>query len=229
MPLWAEIVINIDIVSQTPQKIKSNLNIFLAFFDFFSSKWRKPLLEGILQLFECSFFDATDIGAGNLQNLCDLALRHWALSRKTVAKKNDLPLARRKKRIDVAKRAIRCDLSLDLGGHAFVTADHVDVGQGITVAVNVDGFVERDFRGVLFLGTEVHQNLILNATRRVGGKLRATRDLKGVYSFAKTYRSDRHEILGILCGGVIFSHDMRNEAEIVQNQLLSCREVALLH
>ncbi len=55
-PPWAEIVINIDIVSQRPKKIKSKLNIFLAFFDFFCSKARKTIIGGRFEAFQVLLF-----------------------------------------------------------------------------------------------------------------------------------------------------------------------------
>lgn len=78
----------------------------------------------------------------------------------TVAHDDDLSLPFGENGLDIANGLVGGELSLDLRRQAFVTADDVDIGQWIAVTVYVDGFVERDLRGKLLLGSKVHEDLI---------------------------------------------------------------------
>ena len=65
----------------------------------------------------------------------------------------------------------------------------------------------------------MHQNFVLNALCRIGCKPRAVFYAEGVDRFDQSDRPDGNQILGIFCRAVVLAHDMRNETQIVQNQL----------
>ena len=82
-----------------------------------------------------------------MEDFGDLPLCHGLLSPQTVSHRNDLPLSGVKDGSDETKGAVGGDLPLNFGGKTFVTADDVDIGQGIPVPIHVDGLIERDLGG----------------------------------------------------------------------------------
>ena len=69
--------------------------------------------------------------------------------------------------------------------------------------------------------TEVHKNFVLNALRRVGRKAYAGVFFETVDGFNEPYRADRNEIFLIFCGRIVFSDYVRNEPQVVQNELFA--------
>ena len=117
-------------------------------------------LQSVLQFLKGAFFNARDVRARDIQCSGDLALRLLLDAAKTVAHHYDLSLARTQAGVDKVHHFSRQQLAVDLLGNVFLTANYVNVGQGIAVAVHVDRVIDRDLGRKLLLGTKVHQDLI---------------------------------------------------------------------
>ena len=74
----------------------------------------------------------------------------------------------------------------------------------------------------------MHQDLVLNTFGGVGCKARAVLRIKGVYRFDKSDAADGDQVLLVLCVSVVFSHDVRNKSQIVQDQFFTRLGVTLL-
>jgi hypothetical protein len=78
---------------------------------------------------------------------------------------------------------------------------------------------------VLFLGSEVHKNLVLETFPCISREPRTVFDVEAVDRFYEPDRSDGDEVVLIARGCVIFFHDMRNEPKVVLDELVPRLEI----
>ena len=113
-----------------------------------------------MQLFQSAFFDAGNIGARDSEKVCRFSLCPRPLSEESVAHHNDLPLALGEDRVQHAHHLFGLHLSIKIICYRLIAADHIYVGQGIAVAVDIDGLVDGYLMAQFFLRSKIHQDLI---------------------------------------------------------------------
>lgn len=116
--------------------------------------------KAVPQFLNGGLFNAADIGAGYAQLDGDLPLGQRCSSAKTEAQGNDLLLPWLQARPDQHQRPLPFHVPHDVLRQIFLTADHIGIGQGISVPIHVDGLVHGHLGVELFLGAEVHKDLV---------------------------------------------------------------------
>ena len=116
--------------------------------------------QGPLELFKCAFFDARNIGAGDAQHICCFPLRPRALLKQAVAHNDDLSLAFIQNCAEHAEHFFGLYFAIKILGDRVVTADDINIGQRISVTVDVDGLVNGDLVVQLASGAEIHEYFI---------------------------------------------------------------------
>ena len=91
---------------------------------------------------------------------CHLSLRQGRIALKTVAEHHDLALALVEHAQDQLAKPLGVRVALDVLGHRILDAQNIKIGQGVAVAVGVDGFVDGNLHTELFPRAKKHQDLV---------------------------------------------------------------------
>ena len=99
----------------------------------------------------------------------------------------------------------------------------------IALFVRSDRFIQRDLSGRLLFGTEMHQQFIVNASRRVSCQAASVIFFISRDCLDQTDGSDGDEIFHIFIGILIFFRHVRYQAHIPKRQFFFCLKVAVFH
>ena len=101
----------------------------------------------LFHFFKRLFLDAADVGTRNVERGGDLTLGKRRGSSKTVAKNDDLLFPFVKDLVDQAVNALGVDLQIKISRDVVIGADHVYVGERVSVSVYVNGLMDRNLTG----------------------------------------------------------------------------------
>ncbi len=111
--------------------------------------------------------------------------------------------------------------------HILIAAQNVHQAQGAAVAAGVNEVGEAHVSAGFSLGAEVHQNLILNAPSRIGGKPGSFAAVKGRDCLDEADGADGDEIV-LICGrGVVFFQNVGHQPKVSLHQNVSGLQIAL--
>ena len=94
--------------------------------------------------------------------------------------------------------------------------------QLIAVPVHVQRFIEAHLALALRATPQIHQNLVLDAARRIGCQFDIFVYLEGVHRFDQPDRADRDQILHIDARVLEFFGNVHDQPQIVLDQHASC-------
>ena len=160
------------------------------------------------------------VGGGHLT----LGLGHAAVQ--TVAAADDVGLPGRQQLRHQTANQQAVLLVLQLVQHGVLLTHHVTEAQGVAVRAGVQGLVEGDLALELPLGAKVHEDLIFNASRGVGGEFDLLVGAEGVHGLDEADRADGDQVLLVGGLGVVFLDDMGHQAEIVLHQRVAGLQIA---
>lgn len=101
--------------------------------------------------FKGAFFNAADVGARDLHGIRYLALCHSGGFAESVSQNDHASFALVKHLVDQPICALGVDLEVEVFVDVVIRTDHVDVCKRIAVTIYVDGFIDRNLAGQLFL------------------------------------------------------------------------------
>ena len=148
------------------------------------------------------------VGGGHLT----LGLGHAAVQ--TVAAADDVGLPGRQQLRHQTANQQAVLLVLQLVQHGVLLTHHVTEAQGVAVRAGVQGLVEGDLALELPLGAEVHEDLIFNASRGVGGEFDLLVGAEGVHGLDEADRADGDQVLLVGGLGVVFLEDASLKANL---------------
>ena len=112
------------------------------------------------------------------------------------------------------------------GNVGFVSFDDIVEPDLVALPVGADGLVKGDFLCGFLPGTEVHEDFIFNAARRIGGQPVPFAGVKSSDRFDEADRSDGEQILRVFVEVLVFFDYMGYKAQISFNQDVFCFEIS---
>ncbi len=91
--------------------------------------------------------------------------------------------------------------------------------QGVAVFVGLNRLIHADVLRCFFVAAEIHEHFIFNASSSVAGKPDPLVAVERIDSFNQADSADGNEVVLVPRGGVIFLDHVRDQAQIVLNQL----------
>lgn len=162
-----------------------------------------------------------------------MQLRHLALGERRVpvqaiAQRENLGFPRLE-RAHRAGNQTELIVLLDALQRVVFAAEHVFPGQRAAVAVRLHRLLEGDLTGALFGGAEIHEDFVFDTAGDIRRQPDVFFGVKGRDAFDQADGADGDEVVCVRAGGIVLFDNMRNQTEVVLDQLFPRLPVAALH
>ena len=143
------------------------------------------------------------IGSGDAAQSGDFPLGQRLSAAQAVPQADDVGFPFRQAGIHTPAHPLAGVPEIQLLQHVVVHLHHVDEGQGVAVPLRVQAVGQGQFSLGLPLGSEVHQDLVLNASGRIGGQAHLFLRIEGGHPLDQPDGSDGNQVVLVPVLGVI--------------------------
>lgn len=191
--------------------------------------WNFTNTDTLSAAFQWRVFPAVKCTTARFPAFCHFPLCHRSTAIQPVPLHQDFRFPRSKKLLQVLVQLLRLHQRIHHFRQVGAVVNDIHQCQLVAVTVGFDRLPHIDLIGMLFLGTEVHQNFILNAPAGIGGEPCPFGAVERVHRFHQPNSADRDQFLLLRLGHAVLFDDVCHQPHIVQDQLFPCTAVAGLH
>ena len=180
---------------QTPKRLRRSLCFLVRFLTY-----HLPILSSVFNeavyLLQRALFQAGNVASAYSKALCHLPLGvAFAPRTQAVTQDNYTALLFRKHPLHPFTHKGKLYFPVYLVHYVLVGGDNVYIRKGVAVLIHIHAVVDGAFKALLFLASEIHEYLVLQAFSRIGGKPRAGFRFERIDGFYKPYGAYRNQIV----------------------------------